>query len=146
MEIIIVIAIILVLCLILGVSLNYILFGITILAIIFFGLMAIGFSYCIIRVLFSKRKEAQFVRFGKASNGRFQVACYLVEGKEYPCIFPKEFVMENKLYSVDKTYNVMLDRKANKVYDQYAIATCVLGLLFGIGFCVVMGMIWFGAL
>ena len=48
MEIIIIIAIILVLCLILGVKLNYILFGMSLLATVFLGLMAIGFSYCII--------------------------------------------------------------------------------------------------
>lgn len=143
MEIVIIIAIILVLCLILGVKLNYILFGMTILATVFFGLMAIGFFYCIIRVLFSKRKEARFVRFDKPSENKFQVAYYLIEEKEYPCMFPKEFVMENKLYSIDKTCSVMLDRKVNRVYDQYAIATCVLGLLFGIGFCAVMGMLWF---
>lgn len=143
MEIIIVNAIILVLCMILGVKLNYILLGITILAVIFFGLMTIGFSYCIIRVLFSKRKEARFVRFGKPSENRFQVAYYLIEEKEYPCMFPKEFVMENKLYMTDKTCSVMLDRKANRVYDQYAIATCVLGLVFGACFCAIMGAIWF---
>lgn len=143
MEIIIVIAIILVLCMILGVKLNYILLGITILAVIFFGLMTIGFSYCIIRVLFSKRKEARFVRFGKPSEKRIQVAYYLIEEKEYPCMFPKEFVMENKLYMTDKTCSVMLDRKANRVYDQYAIATCVLGLVFGACFCAIMGAIWF---
>ena len=143
MEIIIVIAIILVLCLILGVKLNYILFGMSLLATVFFGLMAIAFSYCLIRVLFSKRKEARFVRFDEPSENKLQVAYYLVEEKEYPCMFPKEFVMENKLYPIDKTRSVMMDRKANRVYDQYAISTCVLGLLFGIGFCVVMGMIWF---
>lgn len=143
METIIAIAIILVLCMILGVKLNYILLGITILAVIFFGLMTIGFSYCIIRVLFSKRKEARFVRFGKPSEKRIQVAYYLIEEKEYPCMFPKEFVMENKLYMTDKTCSVMLDRKANRVYDQYAIATCVLGLVFGACFCAIMGAIWF---
>lgn len=81
MEIIIIIAVILVLCLILGVKLNYILFGLAILATVFFGLMAIGFSYCIIRVLVSKRKEARFVRFDKTSENKFRVAYYLVEGK-----------------------------------------------------------------
>ena len=35
----------------------------------------------------------------------------------------------------------MLDRKANKVYDQYAIATCVLGLMFGVGFFVMFGIL-----
>lgn len=141
MEFIVVIAIILVLCLILGVNFNYILWGITILACILFGLMTLCFAYCIVRLAFAKRKEANFVRFDKVKDSRVEVAFYLVEGGEYACIFPKEFILENKLYSKEKTYTVMLDMKSKKVYDQYAIATCILGLLFSLSFCVVMGML-----
>ena len=141
MEFIIVIAIILVLCFVLGVSFNYILFGIAILGCVVFGSMMIGFAYCTIRLAFTKRKEARFVRFDKVNEGKMQVAYYLVEGEEYPCIFPKEFIMENKLYSPDKIYNVRLDVKWKKVYDPDAITTCILGVLFSTGFCVVMGMV-----
>lgn len=143
MELIIVIAIILVLCLILGVNLNQILMGVTMLVCIFFIFMAIGFIYCAVRLLFCKQKEAYFSRFDNVKNGRVQVAYYLVEGEEYPCVFPKELVMEKKLYSTDKSYTVMLDMKSKKIYDRYAIATCVLGLLFSVGFCIVLVIIFF---
>lgn len=140
MEFIIIIAIILVLCFILGVNLNYILFGIAILGSIVFGFMMIAFMYCTIRMMFAKQKKANFVRFDKVNDGKMQVAYYSVEGEEYPCIFPKEFVLENKLYSSDKKYNVRLDAKAKKVYDPYAITTCILGLLFSAGLCVALGI------
>ena len=141
MEFIILIGIILVLCFILGVNFNYLLFGIAILGCVVFGLMMFGFAYCAIRLMFAKRKEASFVRFGGVNDSRMQVAYYLVEGEEYPCLFPKEFIMDNKLYSPDKIYNVMMDTKSKKVYDRYAIATCILGLLFSAGFCAFMAML-----
>lgn len=141
MELIIIIAIILVICFVLGVNFNYILFGIAILGCIVFGFTMICFAYCTIRLMFAKRKQANFVRFDKVNDSKMQVAYYSVDGEEYPCIFPKEFIMENKLYSSDKIYNVMMDAKSKKVYDQYAITTCILGLLFSSGFFVVIGML-----
>lgn len=144
MELIIVIAIIVVCCLILDVNLNYILFGVIILMCVLFALMAIGFTYCIVRLTISKARKASFVRFGKAGNSKFQVAYYEIDGVEYPCMFPKEFIMEKKLYPIDKIYKVLLDVKAKKVYDRYAIATCIIGLIISVGFCVVMGIFCFG--
>ncbi len=144
MEIIIVIAIILVLCLILDVNLNYILFGVVILMCVLFALMAIAFAYCIVRLIMSKAKKARFVKFDKANNSKFKVAFYEIDGEEYPCMFPKEFIMEKKLYPVDKTHKVLLDTKAKKVYDRYSIATCILGLIISVSFCVVMAIFWFG--
>ena len=54
--------------------------------------MMIAFMYCTIRMMFAKQKKANFVRFDKVNDGKMQVAYYSVEGEEYPCIFPKEFV------------------------------------------------------
>ena len=143
MEFVIVIVLILVCSMILGININYIISGAITLGYILIVFMTISFIYCMVRLVLSKRKEASFLRFDKSKKGRFQVAYYLVDGEEYPCIFPKEFVMENKLYSSDKVYNVMLDKKANRVYDRYAIATCFLGLIFGIGSFMLMKIIGF---
>ena len=142
MELIIIIVIIMVLCLVLNVSINYIVFACLILVEIFFGLLTIGFAYCIVRLLLSKRSEARFIRFDKAPKGKLEVAYYLVGDGEYPCAFPREYVMENKLYSTDKIYNVMLDVRKKKVYDRYAITTCILG--FTSSMCLCVGIIRFG--
>lgn len=133
MEIIILIIIVIVYCLALDVSLNYIMFAGGILLCIFSGILTLSFLYCSICLLFSKRKEAKFIRMDRTKRSRYQVAYYLVEGTEYPCIFPKEAVWEDKLYNKDKIYHVMLNKKIHKVYDRFAVTTCIVGLLFGMG-------------
>ncbi len=133
MEIVILSIIILGYCLILGVDFNYIILVVLMLIGIFFGLLSLGFIYCFIRLFFSKLKTAKFLRFEKLRNDKYQAACYLVEGEEYLCIFPREGVMKNKLYQQDKIYHVMLNKRMRKVYDRFAIATCVIGLIFSIG-------------
>lgn len=143
MEFIIIIAIIVVSCIILDVNLNYILFGIAVLMCVLFALMAAFFVFSLFKLGFSKPKEARFVRFDKANNGKLQVAYYLVEDEEYPCFFPKEFILEKKLYSEDKKYKVMLNTKSKKVFDRYAIATCVLGLILCSAISVIMGCFLF---
>ena len=131
MQILIIILIVLVYCLVLNVDLYYIMLGGALLIGVVAGLFTLAFVYCDICLLFSKRKEATFLRMDSVKGSKFQVAYYLVDGVEYPCIFPKEGVLENKLYQKDKTYHVMLNRKLGKVFDRFAVATSVLGLVFG---------------
>lgn len=130
MELLIMSTIILGICIILGINYNYIILAVVCLFSCFLLLL---FMYSFIRLLFSKRKEAKFIRFDKMGNSKYQAACYLVEGEEYLCVFPKEGVMTNKLYRHDKIYHVMLNKSMKRVYDRFAIATCVLGFIFGIG-------------
>ena len=144
MEIIILIIIVLVYCMVLNVELNYIVLGGAALIGIFSVLFTLGFFLCGICLLFSKRKEAKFIRMDQAKNNKFQVAYYLVEGKEYPCMFPKEGIMEARLYNKDKTYHVMLNEKLGKVFDRFAVTTCVLGFVFGLIFSA--GIIYYSLL
>lgn len=129
MEFLMILIIVIVLCLILNVSLHYILTGILILVGIGAVSFAISFLYCFIVLLKSKRKEAQFVRISPAKGGGFQVAFYRVEGAEYPCMFPREAILEDKLYRKDKPYHVMWNPRKGKVFDRYALTTCILGLI-----------------
>ena len=140
----IILIIILVYCLVLKVNTNYILLAGAILVGIFFCLLTLGFLYAGIGLLFSKRKEARFTRLDHFGNSKYQVAYYLVEGEEYPCIFPKESILEDKLYQKDKVYYVMWNKRMQKVYDRFAIMTCVLGLIFSIGLSVGMLFIILG--
>lgn len=115
---------------ILGVNLDYILyavFGVVLLLSLFFALF---FVFCIVCLLFSKRKEARFIRFDKLRDSKYQVAYYLVEGNEYPCVFPKEGIFSNKLYQQDRVYYVFFSKKLKKVFDRFATITCILGLVF----------------
>lgn len=129
MEFLVVLIIAIVICLILNVSIHYILAGILILVGIGTVLFAVSFLYCFIMLLCSKRKEAEFVRIGLAKGERFQVAFYRVDGAEYPCMFPRESILEDRLYRKDRKYRVMWNQRRSKVFDRYAVTTCILGLV-----------------
>ncbi len=131
MEFIILLIIAVILCLILDISLNYIVFGLIILMGVISGLFALAFLVCVVCLLGAKRKEARFVRVDKVKNSKFQVAVYLVEGQEYSCVFPKEIILEDKLYRTDKIYHVMLLSRFGKVFDRFAVTTSILGLAAG---------------
>lgn len=75
-------------------------------------------------------------------DGKLRVAFYLVEGQEYPCLFPKEGVLEERLYSKDKPCFVMWNRRLGKVFDKFAITTCLLGLVFSVGMSVGLGLVF----
>lgn len=136
MEFLMVLIIIIILCLILNVSLNYILIGILILVAVGAVAFDVSFLYCFLVLLHSKKKEAEFVRIGPAKGDRFQVAFYLVEGAEYPCMFPREAILEDKLYRKDRPCHVMWNPRRGKVFDRYAFATCILGLITSVALSV----------
>lgn len=95
--------------------------------------MALFFVYFNLHLLLAKTKKAAFSRIDVPENGRFKVAFYLVDGVEYPCIFPKESAFNSKLYKDGSLYTVRFSRHLKKVYDKWAIATCIVGLIFSCG-------------
>jgi len=132
MEILVVLVIVILICLILNISFDYILLGTIIVVGIMASAFAISFLYCFFLLVLSKQKEARFVRTGPSKNSKIQVAYYMVEGAEYPCMFPKEAILEDKLYKKDKIYLVMWNPRVGKVFDRYAITTCILGLIVSV--------------
>ena len=129
MEFIIVLIVVIVLCKVIGIS-NEILImcglGLIELAII---AMLLLFLYFCLHLLFTKSKKAEFVRTAKPEGGKFQVAYYLVDGVEYPCIFPRE---SGLAYKVNKQCTVRYSKRLNKVYDIWSMLTCIIGLAFSI--------------
>ncbi len=140
MQFLIVLIIVIELCFVLDVNASYILFGVVLLFGIGSVAFALGFLYCGICLLFAKREKAKFVRMDSAGNGKFEVAYYLVDGTEYPCIFPKESILEKKLYRTDMECYVRLNQRAGKVFDRYANTTCILGLVWSIAVSVAIGI------
>lgn len=131
MEVILVLAVIIVLCLIFNISTEYIVLGILALIELTIISMAILFLYSCIRLIFSKKKTAQFTRIdlAPAKNAKFKVAYYKVDGTEYPCFFPSEVILNNKMYRTDRTYTVMFNKSMKRVFDIWTILTCVLGFV-----------------
>ncbi len=138
MEIVVVAVVIVAYCLILGVGPGYVMTGILMLTGILAALMSIAFLGSAIGLLFSKKKKAEFVRL-EQSGRKYKSACYLVEGREYRCLFPCEGIMQDKLYVQGREYSVMFNRRMGMVYDRFAVATCVLGLVAGVSICLIIG-------
>lgn len=140
MEFLLALIVIIVLLKILGVSTVYIIAG----GLVLIGLAIVGmallFIYCIVRLSFSKRKIARFVRIDTPENSRFKVAYYSLDGQEYPCFFPSEMILNDQMYRKDRTYRVMFNKRMGKVFDVWSIITCILGLIFSVS--AVAAMFW----
>lgn len=129
MEFILIIAVIAVLCVIFQVSIDIIIMGVAILTGLVVLSMTLLFVYFFIRLLFSRKVRADFSRIDKPEKTKFRTAYYIIDGVEYPCVFPAESIMTNTLYKKDKKYNVWINRRMKCVYDRFAFTTCVMGFL-----------------
>ena len=103
-------------------------------------LMFLLFAFSLIAMLSAKMVMTDFVKIDKSPRGRFDVAYYKFDGKEYPCAFPSEPLMRRRIYAPDKAHRVRLNRRTGTVYDRYASITCVLGFVFS--GLLTAGIIW----
>lgn len=130
MEFFLIIAVIIVLCILLGVSAELMILG----ALAFIGLvifaMLLLFIFFFIMLITSRKTEAVFTKTDKRPNGKFNVAFYIIGDKEYPCIFPSEPNFRKLVYKEGKSYRVMLNNRMGAVFDKWAVTTCITGLIF----------------
>lgn len=144
MEYILILVIIAILISVLTGNWGYILYGVAGFLLLLSGLLVITFLICWVLLLMSKWKEARFLRVDLPSEeAKFKVAFYLVEGEEIPCLFPEEGILREKLYRTDKIYHVLLNKKLGKVFDRFAVATCILGLMCGTGLGILLLFLFF---
>lgn len=129
MEFIIGLIVIGVLCLILGVQLDVIITAICILIFLVPASMTLLFTVCLLLLITAKRRPAAFSKIEKSGKSAFATAFYVVDGEEYPCIFPAESTRLTRLYRRDKTYHVMYSRRLKRVFDRFALTTCILGFI-----------------
>jgi len=127
MEFILVIAVTAVLCIIFQVSTDLIIMGIIAVVGLVLLAMILLFIYFFVRLLFSRKHEAYFSRIDRPEKNKFRTAYYIVDGVEYPCVFPAEGVFLNALYRKDRKYHVRLNSRMKRVYDRFAFATCIIG-------------------
>ncbi|MBR4733859.1 MAG: hypothetical protein IK081_13945 [Lachnospiraceae bacterium] len=133
MEILLILIVVAIFVSVLTGNLGYVLFGMSGFLLLTAGLMVLIFLVCNVLLLTSKWKEAKFVGMDyPTEKSKFLVAFYLVDGEEIPCLFPEEGIFRDRLYREDKTYHVLLNRKLGRVFDRFSVATCILGLSFGI--------------
>ncbi|MCR4604365.1 MAG: hypothetical protein K5639_00010 [Eubacterium sp.] len=113
-------------------NLIYILVGVGILIALVVAVLLIWSSVCLVLMLMSKWKNAEFVKTDlPTEKSRFNVAYYMIDGKEVRNIFPDEGILKDKLYKTDKTYHVLYNKKLDKAFDRFSITTCLLGFICG---------------
>lgn len=107
-------------------------------------LLLLFFVGCSVMLAGSKQKRAVFsrieVRTGEDKKGKFDRACYLIEGREFPNAFPCEIVLKDKLYIQDKPVTVWLCEKRGMVFDRNAFAAVITGFIFFAVICTVMAV------
>ena len=131
-ELIIVVVILVVLFACMGAGLNLIIAGLALLIALMVTAMLVLFFYSLLRIAASEKSEAVFIRIEKSDKGAFSSAYYLVDGAEYPCVFPAETLLRDSVYKCDVPCRVMLDRKKQRVYDRNALITTVIGFVFSL--------------
>lgn len=129
MEFILGIAVSLVLCIILGVRADFMIIGaLGILALVVLA-AAVFFIIFMIILVTSKKKEAVFLDVEKKEKRKFRTAVYMIDGMEYQCFFPAE---PEFIYKRNKPCKVMLNRRLGRVFDGFAMLTCIFGFIFSI--------------
>lgn len=131
MEIIIFIAVIALICFIIGVSAEAILLGGLILLTVLLAVITVFFVINTIKLITSEACKGEFVKIDKNSGGNFDTAYYAVNGIEYPNIFPCEIILRNKIYKKNKTVNLRLNKNKKNVFDKNAIVTTITGIFLG---------------
>ena len=135
MEFLLALIIIIVLLTILGVSGEMMVLGGMALIAVGIGLMAVLFLYMCIRLVLAKKCRGRFLRIDQAPKGKYKVAYYQVDGQEYPCVFPSEMILNDKMYRPERDYSIRISRRMGKVFDIWTILTCVLGLVCSAMMC-----------
>ena len=130
MEAIAVIAVVAVVCIIAGFKVSTMIFAAIALIALVLAAIALFFIYFIIRLALSEHKKAEFSHIEKSPYNNFKTAYYIIDGKEYPNVFPSEGVIESKLYKQGRQYHVMLDRRGKYVFDRFSTTTCITGFIF----------------
>lgn len=138
MSFIIELAVIVVVCLVLGVRQNYIFLGLAALTGVVFTVMLFVLAVFLIELLRSEKRNAVISRVDDSpklrfTDMRFKTAYYLIDGVEYPNVFPAESMGIDRLnrafYPKGKQVVVYLNRKHTIVYDKSACISCFAGML-----------------
>lgn len=99
-------------------------------AVIFFGAMAVFFVVFGVTLIFSKRKKGVFSRVDKWGKTNIDRAWYIVDGVEYPNIFPCEVALRELFYHEGKEVSLLFLGKSGKVIDFNAVSCIILGIIF----------------
>ena len=108
-----------------GVDIWYILLGLIILVALAAAFTAGFIAVCLVMILHGSGKTGSFCGFRRGK--RFESAAYLIDGAEYPNLFPAEFILRDRIYKPGKPVRLRLTR-GGRVFDANALTTVLAGL------------------
>ncbi len=125
MEFLLGFALIVILMLLMGfgiVDIAMLVLGLAGLLIIFIGGF---FAVCLVMLIFTVKSRGSFVEFNE--EGRFPCAVYDIGGERVKNLFPREMIMQNKLYIPGKEINLLYFKPRRFALDRNAVLTIVIG-------------------
>lgn len=144
MELLIGIAVVFILLLCLGASLELIA-TIALGCLGLFILFMTGiFVYAFIVMIMSRRASGVFVRSEKDEKSKIPFAYYIIDGVEFKNMFPLEVMFQKFIYKEGKEVKLFLNRKSKCCFDSNAVICCILGFAVSVFLVVEMIILVFG--
>lgn len=130
LEFFVIVAVAAVLCIVLGISMEYIVYAAVVFALLIIAAMEVFFLVSGVILLRSEKAEGTLVRIEKNEKYRFRSRIYAVDGKELPCIYPTDGLFSSKALKSHKLCRLRVNRKHTAVFDRAALVTFVCGFVF----------------
>lgn len=132
MEFLAVTAVIVVICVMIGVNTGLIAAAAAAIIGLLVAAMALFFIWFFFSLIRTKTAKGFFLRIEKNNKNGFHTAIYSIDGKEYPCVFPAETFFVSFLYKKDRLYRLFFSEKKCAVFDRFALITCITGFVCSI--------------
>ena len=129
MELLIILIVVIVLLIIMGISFEFIMFGLMLLMSTMMLALTIFFVWCICRLTVCKKCEGKLAKVEINPKFGFGTPHYDISGKTYANVFPCEVVMKKQLYYEGRKCVLRLDEKRGKVFDGNAMLSTVFGVI-----------------
>lgn len=130
MELLVTVAVTAVLCIILGISMEYVVYAALALILLIIAAMGIFFLVSAVLLIFSEKAEGRLLRIEKNEKYRFKTRIYDIGGIEYRCIYPTDAIIKKVPDNSDKIYKLRLVSRLGVVFDRTSLITFACGFSF----------------
>ncbi|MDD6058890.1 MAG: hypothetical protein PUB97_00735 [Ruminococcus sp.] len=131
MEFLVIVSVVAVLCIILGISMEYLVYAALALIILTIAAMGVFFLVSAVLLIFSEKAEGTLLRIEKNEKYNFRTRIYNVDGTDFRCIYPTDAIIRRKnADNCNKIYRLRLVRKMRVVFDRTSLITFACGFSF----------------
>ena len=130
MEFLVIVAVVAVLCIILGISMEYLVYAALALILLTIAAMGVFFLVSAVLLIFSEKAEGTLIRIEKNEKFNFRTRIYNVDGSDFRCIYPTDAIIRKNADNCSKIYRLRLVRKMRVVFDRTSLITFACGFSF----------------